>query len=314
MQYVFDPQPVLQDDKILLRPLKTGDEDMLYEAASDPLVWEQHPSKDRYLREVFQEFFEEAMESGGAFAVIDKMSQRIIGTTRFYPVNESDDAIEIGWTFLAREFWGGETNRRMKSLLINYAFRFVHHILFYIGENNFRSQKAVEKLGAVRVTELNGVALEKVNEVPVIYMLAKKKWQDSIKSRYGGVSARVSAITIDQVVVMLLMALAGFIFSYFDETPAMAGMFALVFIFIAYDPLFTSVFGGTIGDMMSGIQVRRKRNESKKINFLAALLHFGIKIGLGFFSLIPVEGNLKRKAIHDMMTGSVVVFSKRLKN
>ncbi len=122
----------------------------LFAVASDPFIWEQHPESDRYKEGVFKIFFQEAMESGGAFAVIDKKNQRIIGSTRFYGYDPEKSEIEIGWTFLARKYWGGRYNREIKQLILNHAFKFVESVVFYVGEKNLRSQKAMEKIGAIR--------------------------------------------------------------------------------------------------------------------------------------------------------------------
>jgi len=153
-----------------------SDFDALYAAASDQLIWEQHPARDRWQRDVFEVFFRGAMDSGGAFAVVDKKSDRIIGSSRFVKVKESDDAIEIGWTFLAREYWGGVYNLSMKRLMIDHAFRFVNNTLFFIGENNMRSRKAVEKLGGVLITELGGKPITAPSDARVIYCLTREVW------------------------------------------------------------------------------------------------------------------------------------------
>lgn len=171
---IIDLQPTLEDDLIVLRPLTEGDFENLYSVASDPLIWEQHPDKDRCERNVFEQFFKDAMASAGAFAVVDKRTGQIIGSTRFHAVKESGNAIEIGWTFLSREFWGGSYNRSMKQLMMEWAFRFVDHVLFYIDANNIRSQKAVEKLGGERITSLEGTALELRPNASVIYAITKK--------------------------------------------------------------------------------------------------------------------------------------------
>jgi N-acetyltransferase len=173
----FDLQPTLEDRIIILRPLKEDDLEDLYKVASDPLVWEQHPAKDRYRRDVFELFFKDALASGGAFAVIDKKTGLLIGSTRFHNVKEIENAIELGWTFLAREYWGGYYNQAMKTLLMDYAFQFVDNILFYIGEENLRSQKAIEKIGGKRITELSGVTLEGRPNAQVIYCIDKQSWK-----------------------------------------------------------------------------------------------------------------------------------------
>jgi len=147
----FDLQPYLRGELIDLRPLKPKDWDNLFDVASDPLIWEQHPESDRYKEGVFKIFFREALESGGAFVVIDKKTQQIIGSTRFYGYDPEKSEIEIGWTFLARKHWGGRYNREMKQLMLNHAFKFVENVVFFVGQNNFRSQRAMEKIGARRI-------------------------------------------------------------------------------------------------------------------------------------------------------------------
>ena len=147
----FDLQPHLKGELVELRPLVPNDWGELFAVASDSLIWEQHPEHDRDKKDVFTIFFEEALESGGAFVVIDRKVQQIIGSTRFYGYDPEKSEIEIGWTFLARKYWGGQYNAEMKRLLLNHAFRFVESVVFFVGENNVRSQKAMEKVGAVKV-------------------------------------------------------------------------------------------------------------------------------------------------------------------
>ena len=103
-----------------------------------------------YTEDVFKIFFKDALDSGGAFAVIDTKSQQIIGSTRFHGYDPEKSEVEIGWTFLARKYWGGRYNRQMKQLLLAHAFQFVENVVFYVGENNIRSQKATEKIGAIK--------------------------------------------------------------------------------------------------------------------------------------------------------------------
>jgi RimJ/RimL family protein N-acetyltransferase len=147
----FDLQPTLKGELLELRPLRPDDFHALYAAASDPLIWEQHPIKDRYKEEVFKVFFREALESGGALIAIDSKAGRVIGSSRFHGHDEEKSAIEIGWTFLVRSHWGGIFNREMKQLMLRHAFRFVDSVIFLVGPQNLRSQRAVEKIGGVRV-------------------------------------------------------------------------------------------------------------------------------------------------------------------
>src|SRR5213078_5325368 len=146
----FDLQPNLKGGLVELRPLRAEDWRALFTVASDPLIWEQHPERDRHEKDVFQVFFREALESAGAFVVIDRSSQQIIGSTRFYGYDPEKSEIEIGWTFLARKYWGGRYNAEMKQLLLDHAFRFVQTVVFFVGAQNFRSQTDMEKMGATR--------------------------------------------------------------------------------------------------------------------------------------------------------------------
>ncbi len=91
----FDLQPVLQGELLALRPLRREDFHDLYTVASDPLIWEQHPVKDRYQEEVFKAFFREALESGGTLIAIDARNDRIIGSSRFHGYDSEKSEIRL---------------------------------------------------------------------------------------------------------------------------------------------------------------------------------------------------------------------------
>lgn len=147
----FDLQPILEGELVRLRPLREEDYADLYAVASDPLIWEQHPERDRYQEATFQKFFAEAMESKGALLALDATTGRVIGSSRYFGYDPARSEIEIGWTFLARSNWGGRYNGEMKSLMLRHAFRFVESVVFLIGPQNVRSQRAIERIGGVRV-------------------------------------------------------------------------------------------------------------------------------------------------------------------
>ncbi len=158
----FNLQPdFLEDEFVKLIPLEEKHFEELFEAASDPLIWEQHPSKDRYYREGFTTFFQAAMDSKGSFLILDKQTNEVMGTTRFYDYDPEKSSVAIGYTFITRKFWGGPYNKSCKKLLIDYAFQHVNSILFHVGAANLRSQKAVLKLGAEKSRDMiitaNGV-------------------------------------------------------------------------------------------------------------------------------------------------------------
>jgi len=147
----FDLQPTLKGRLLELRPLRPSDFQDLYAVASDPLIWEQHPVNDRWKPDVFKVFFQEALDSGGALIAIDSQDRRVIGSSRFHGYDSQKSEIEIGWTFLARSHWGGAYNRDMKELMLRHAFTFVDRVVFFVGLQNFRSQRAMEKIGRIRI-------------------------------------------------------------------------------------------------------------------------------------------------------------------
>lgn len=155
-----------------MRPLRLEDFDLLFAVASDPLIWEQHPANDRYKPDVFREFFREAMESGGALMAIDLKTGQVIGSSRYNGYDEARSEIEIGWTFLARSHWGGDYNREMKRLMLAHAFKFVNSVIFRIGARNFRSQKAMEKIGGVMI----GTGADAAGRESFVYQITKSQF------------------------------------------------------------------------------------------------------------------------------------------
>ena len=165
-------QPHLVGDLLELRPLRPEDWDGLFAVASDPMIWEQHPAHDRYQEEVFKEFFQEALESRGAFVAIDRSTQKIVGSSRYFGYDPDKREIEIGWTFLARSHWGGTYNGEMKRLMLGHAFQFVDSVVFVVGTGNLRSQRAVEKIGGVRTGRREATLHGKLVE-HVVYQIQK---------------------------------------------------------------------------------------------------------------------------------------------
>jgi RimJ/RimL family protein N-acetyltransferase len=144
----LDRQPVLHGELLDLRPLRADDFDALFRVASDPLIWEQHPDRNRYQEPTFRAFFQEALSSGGALVAIDRASGQLIGSSRYHGYDAARGVVEIGWTFLARGYWGGRYNGEMKRLMLEHAFKSVQRVIFVIGPENRRSRRAIEKIGA----------------------------------------------------------------------------------------------------------------------------------------------------------------------
>ncbi|MFL5507552.1 MAG: GNAT family N-acetyltransferase [Gemmatimonadales bacterium] len=166
---MMDLQPHLRGELVELRPLRPEDFDGLFAAASDPEIWAQHPESDRWTEPVFRRYFAGALASGGAFLVLDAVDGRVIGSTRFHGYDPEKREVEIGWTFLVRSCWGGPHNGEMKRLLLDHAFRFVDRVIFLIGPDNWRSRRAVEKIGAA----LDGTRRNPDGSESVVYAITR---------------------------------------------------------------------------------------------------------------------------------------------
>jgi len=169
-------QPTLENDFVRLVPLEENDFEQLFSVASDPKIWEQHPNKDRYKKEVFQNFFQGVMESRGAFKIVEKNTGEIAGSTRFYDYNPEDHSIFIGYTFYATKFWGSKLNPQVKKLMLDYIFQFVDKVNFHVGKDNIRSQKAMEKLGVKRVDEVNVAYFGEPERLNVVFEITKENY------------------------------------------------------------------------------------------------------------------------------------------
>ena len=147
----------------------------MFDAASDPAIWEQHPAADRYKEAVFRKYFDDALGSGSAFAFVHRASGQVIGSSRYYGLDTDTSEIEIGWTFLSRDYWGGSYNAEIKRLMLDHAFLCVETVIFWVGEDNRRSRRAVEKLGGVRrgstfFREAGG------DQPQVVYEISRTHW------------------------------------------------------------------------------------------------------------------------------------------
>ena len=189
-------QPTLAGDRLLLRPLDPSDWSALYAIASDRLIWEQHPARDRWREEVFREFFDDALALGGAIAVIERASGAIIGSSRWQGHDVVQSVVEIGWTFLARHCWRTGRNHELKRLMLAHAFHHVETVTFHIGVNNMRSRRAVESIGSVLTDRTVLVPRYGAQGLHVIYEITREAFASGPLSRArdnGGLGIAVEA-------------------------------------------------------------------------------------------------------------------------
>lgn len=174
---MFNLQPTLENDNIAILPLQEDEFEALYAVASDPKIWEQHPNKNRWQREVFQNYFKGAIESKGALKIIDKKTGEIAGATRIYLDKEFPDAAFVGYTFFATKYWGKGINPQSKNMIIDYLLQHVSEVLFQIGANNLRSQIAIGRVGATKIGEQEVAYYGEPSVLNFIYSIKKEDWK-----------------------------------------------------------------------------------------------------------------------------------------
>ena len=175
----MDRQPLLEGERYLLRPLTAEDWSELYAVASDPAVWEQHPMTDRWRADVFRVFFDDALAKDGALAIIDKRDGSIIGSSRFQALKSAEDdeeeqsSVEIGWTFIAPRYWGKGANREIKRLMVGHALQAVERVDFRVGEANWRSRLALEKIGAQQTRRTDLSKYQRKRVLHLVYAITR---------------------------------------------------------------------------------------------------------------------------------------------
>lgn len=169
-------QPNLEGKLSVVRPLQSTDFESLYVVACDPLLWEQHPNPDRWQKTVFQTFFEGAIASQGAFLISDRMTGEVIGSSRFYGYDAEKSLVYIGYTFFGRNYWGKGVNTEVKKRMLAHAFQWVDRVHFQIGATNFRSQIAIERLGAKKIGEELVAYVGEPEKMNFIYEITQSTW------------------------------------------------------------------------------------------------------------------------------------------
>ncbi|WP_449387707.1 GNAT family N-acetyltransferase [Chryseobacterium lineare] len=172
----FSIQTILENQEYQLIPLQQGDFESLYKVAADPEIWKQHPNKDRHQKEVFEIFFNGAIQSGGAFKIIKKSTGEVLGSSRFYDYNEKENSIFIGYTFYGTKCWGKGINPQIKKLMLDYIFQFVDTVYFHVGKDNIRSRIAMEKLGAENKGEYEIAYFGEPSRMNILYQIKKENW------------------------------------------------------------------------------------------------------------------------------------------
>lgn len=146
---------ILQGTNINLVPLEEKHLEELYTAAADKELWALIPT-DCSERDTFYKTYEFAISERTAgnqypFVIIHKETNKIIGSTRLFEIYPADKKLEIGWTWITKDYWGTTINLECKLLLLTYCFETLktNRVQLKTKDTNFRSRKAIEKIGGI---------------------------------------------------------------------------------------------------------------------------------------------------------------------
>ena len=127
-----------------------------------------------------------------------------------------------------------------------------------------------------------------------------------MEEQYPSLLARIQSSFIDLMLIIILMAVFTGIFDKLENVPDEARIAVFAGLFLLYEPL-CMTFGCTLGNYLKGIRVRRESDSTKRINFFQALIRYPVKALLGWISFLTINTNPRRRAIHDMVSGSVMI-------
>jgi RimJ/RimL family protein N-acetyltransferase len=154
MNFAFDQEIILENERVLLRPLSIEDyENLLSVAIADKDLLQYSPSP-LHTPELFKGYVENALKERKdkfrfAFSIFDKKTNSYAGSSSFANVSNYDGRLEIGWTWYGKIFQKSGLNRNCKYLMLSYAFDELEaeRVEFRIDERNSPSRTAVEKIG-----------------------------------------------------------------------------------------------------------------------------------------------------------------------
>jgi RimJ/RimL family protein N-acetyltransferase len=179
------PTPTLENDFVKLTPLTLNNYQSLLPIASQEKLVQYSPS-DIESAEALKNYVELALEkeknlSAMPFLIYDKKCAKYAGSTRFMNIDYKNKVLEIGSTWIGREYHGTGLNGQVKLLMLNYIFKelLFEKVEFRIDERNVRSRKAVEKLGAKLegVLRKNVYLLDGFKRNTCCYGILKEEWK-----------------------------------------------------------------------------------------------------------------------------------------
>lgn len=177
---------ILQNDLVLLRPIELTDAQEIFEAGADERIW-THISFTIETKSDAESFVNSAITSMGkgekvVFAILDKLTNAVIGSTSYMDINHTHKHLEIGSTWLTPNYWRTSINTNCKFLLLEYAFETLEFERVQIKTDNLnvRSQDAIERIGATFEGQLRSHMKRKDGSMrdTMMYSFIRSEWPE----------------------------------------------------------------------------------------------------------------------------------------
>ncbi|HBZ83426.1 MULTISPECIES: GNAT family N-acetyltransferase [Brevibacillus] len=181
---------VLTGVNVTLAPLELRHAEDLYEAGRFPDIWGLTQGRIQSLEDA-KEYVSKALEQKNAFpfVIVEQKTQKAVGSTRFYDISIPNKSLEIGSTWLTPAMWRTSINTEAKYLLLKYCFETAGAIRVQLktDSRNVRSQKAIERLGAVKEGILRNHMILPDGYVrdTIYYSILDREWP-AVKARLEG--------------------------------------------------------------------------------------------------------------------------------
>jgi RimJ/RimL family protein N-acetyltransferase len=174
----------LENNVVQLIPMELEHVEGIYEATQDKRIWE-HMSVDLTEKSCVLQYVQDALQKREhgtdiAFVIVNKKTEKIIGATWFLDISKQHKCLEIGSTWINPNFWRTNINTNCKYLLLKYCFEelLLNRVQIKTGHENYRSQKAIERIGAVKEGILRNHMIRKEGIIrhTVLYSVIKEEW------------------------------------------------------------------------------------------------------------------------------------------
>lgn len=188
----FKKDYIVENDKILLRPLQITDIDGLLEfSVNEPEIWKYNAfgadGEGNLRKYIHAAVSNRDQGTEYPFVVIDKSENKIIGSTRFYAISNINETLELGYTWYGRKYQGTYVNKNCKFLLLELAFEKLgfERVGFKANSANERSIKAMKSIGCIMEGTLRNFAYDaEGNRIDaVVLSILKTEWNDDIRQR-----------------------------------------------------------------------------------------------------------------------------------